>query len=247
MPVRTLSAGDWLVAYEQLPHQPAWLWPAALIALGYDGMSLDDAMALPLPYREGLLLQLRRRHFGNEMHGRSICPACGSENEITLDCQELASAFPAWEGQPPPSTTTVELPSGASAVLAPLTAWDWAEASRLPSRQAALLLQDNGVKAIRSQGIEVAWDGLEEADQTALAQALENLNGGLRLEVICAMCRHKENREIDLGLWLAQEVSRAAQGILREVDCLARAYGWSERAILELSPLRRRLYLEMVA
>jgi len=37
-----------------------------------------------------------------------------------------------------------------------------------------------------------------------------------------------------------------AQRILADVNVLARAYGWSEREILSLSPTRRRHYLELV-
>jgi hypothetical protein len=34
--------------------------------------------------------------------------------------------------------------------------------------------------------------------------------------------------------------------LMGEVDALARAYGWPEQAILQLSPARRARYLEMV-
>jgi hypothetical protein len=35
--------------------------------------------------------------------------------------------------------------------------------------------------------------------------------------------------------------------LLREIEALARAYGWSEREILDLSPQRRHTYLELVS
>ncbi len=37
-----------------------------------------------------------------------------------------------------------------------------------------------------------------------------------------------------------------AERLLREVHTLARAYGWSEGAILELGSARRERYLELV-
>jgi hypothetical protein len=37
-----------------------------------------------------------------------------------------------------------------------------------------------------------------------------------------------------------------ASRLLLEVHALASVYGWSERDVLNLSPRRRRLYLDMV-
>src|SRR5262249_8078888 len=45
-------------------------------------------------------------------------------------------------------------------------------------------------------------------------------------------------------LWL--EVRHAARRLMDEVDALAGAYGWSERAIVRMSPQRRGAYLEML-
>jgi hypothetical protein len=42
-------------------------------------------------------------------------------------------------------------------------------------------------------------------------------------------------------------VDRHARQILREVDQLARTYGWREPDILALGPARRRAYLGLVA
>lgn len=244
---RALSAGDLLVAYEQLSLQPAWRWPAVLLSLGYARLSFEDAVTLPLPWREGLLLRLRRANFGGEMRGHSHCQGCGSDNEISLACDELLTAFPATDALPAEAGVTAALPSGAEARLQGLSSLDLADAAKLPAEAAALLLQERSLKSLAKDGEARSWQQLDARDQAALSQALENLSGGLRLEVICPACESRENREIDLGLWLAQEVSRAAHGLLREVDALARAYGWSENDILNLSPARRRLYLEMVA
>ncbi len=244
---RALSAGDLLVAYEQLSLQPAWRWPAVLLTLGYARLSFEDAVTLPLPWREGLLLRLRLANFGGEMRGHSRCKSCGSDNEISLACEDLLTAFPEADALPAKDGVVAALPSGVEARMQGLSSIDLAEAARLPAEAAALLLQERSMKSLAKDGEPRSWQELDAADQAALSQALENLSGGLRLEVICPACSGKENREIDLGMWLAQEVSRAAQGLIGEVDTLARAYGWSENDILNLSPARRRLYLERVA
>jgi hypothetical protein len=43
-----------------------------------------------------------------------------------------------------------------------------------------------------------------------------------------------------------REIQSAARRIVLEVDALARSYGWSEAEILNMTPARRQLYLEMV-
>ena len=43
-----------------------------------------------------------------------------------------------------------------------------------------------------------------------------------------------------------REIQSAARRVVLEVDALARAYGWSEAAILGMSSARRNLYLELV-
>jgi hypothetical protein len=50
----------------------------------------------------------------------------------------------------------------------------------------------------------------------------------------------------DVGSFVWTEFSVWAQKRLEEVHLLASAYGWSEAEILELSPVRRRYYVEAV-
>ena len=44
-------------------------------------------------------------------------------------------------------------------------------------------------------------------------------------------------------LW--QKVRAGAERVLLDIDMLARSYGWTEREVLRLSPLRRAAYLQM--
>jgi hypothetical protein len=43
------------------------------------------------------------------------------------------------------------------------------------------------------------------------------------------------------------KIDMLARRLLREVDALARVYGWSEAAILALPATRRQAYLEIVS
>ena len=51
---------------------------------------------------------------------------------------------------------------------------------------------------------------------------------------------------LDVGEALTAELQRAAERTLIEVDALARADGWTEAEVLQLSPVRRAAYLQLV-
>ncbi len=50
----------------------------------------------------------------------------------------------------------------------------------------------------------------------------------------------------DIAAYFWAELAAEAKRLLREVDALARAYGWREADILALSPRRRQAYLELI-
>ena len=50
----------------------------------------------------------------------------------------------------------------------------------------------------------------------------------------------------DIVSFFWAEIDAWARRVLREVNVLARAYGWRESDILALSPVRRQIYLSMV-
>ncbi len=69
----------------------------------------------------------------------------------------------------------------------------------------------------------------------------------LLLDLQCPACGARWQLVLDIVAFLWEELCSSAAGLLGEVDTLARAYAWSEREILALSPTRRRLYVEMAS
>ncbi len=59
-------------------------------------------------------------------------------------------------------------------------------------------------------------------------------------------CGHRWQAAFDILSFLWTELGEWAARTLRDVHRLALAYGWSERDILALSPVRRRHYLGML-
>jgi hypothetical protein len=68
----------------------------------------------------------------------------------------------------------------------------------------------------------------------------------IQIALTCPACLHQWSAAFDIASHLWIEVNSWAMRILDEVHRLASAYGWSEADILELSPMRRQLYLGMI-
>ncbi|MEA1978379.1 MAG: phage baseplate protein, partial [Chloroflexota bacterium] len=66
------------------------------------------------------------------------------------------------------------------------------------------------------------------------------------MTLTCPECSHQWEVLFDIASFLWTEINNWAERTLRTVHQLASAYGWAEREILNLSPVRRQLYLGMV-
>ncbi|MGB8340820.1 MAG: hypothetical protein WCE51_04455 [Chthoniobacterales bacterium] len=67
----------------------------------------------------------------------------------------------------------------------------------------------------------------------------------ITLRLTCPSCRHEWELLFDIVQFFWTEISAQAQRLLREIDILARTYGWTEREILSLPTQRRQTYLEL--
>jgi hypothetical protein len=65
------------------------------------------------------------------------------------------------------------------------------------------------------------------------------------LNLQCAECKHEWQSLFDIATFFWSELETHAKRLLHEIHILARVYHWRERDILELTPTRRRWYLEM--
>ena len=92
-------------------------------------------------------------------------------------------------------------------------------------------------------------DGPARGRRRATLQRFEQLNAASELScsVDCPACSSRELLDLDMARFLWKEVRNAARRLLGEIHRLASAYGWSERAIAEMSPGRRAAYLEMLS
>jgi hypothetical protein len=82
----------------------------------------------------------------------------------------------------------------------------------------------------------------------ALSQHMEALDPGATIcfALACPQCGGQWQSRLDVGELVWKKVRVAAEQTLLDIDALARTYGWTEREVLRLSPLRRAAYLQMV-
>jgi hypothetical protein len=197
---------------------------------------------LPVGQRDGQLLALRERLFGRGMVSVLACPNCGEKLELPLDTRQFMLPGP------PPGELLLEregfrvrfrVPIGADLVAC-------GAESGVAAAERQLLRRCLLEASLHECPLEA--DELPERLVEGLTQAMAEADPGadLQVQASCPCCEHHWESTFDIVSFLWTELQDWAIRVLREVHVLASAYGWAERDILELSPWRRRLYLQMV-
>lgn len=129
---------------------------------------------------------------------------------------------------------------------------------------ALLQLEGTPDEAVRAPSSRMLAEAVGAANDDALALAcrldetLDPSRVGERLEAAfplldllvgfeCVECGHDFAQPFDIAACLWTELQRMADGVLDDIDAIARAYGWSEAEIMALGPVRRRAYIARIA
>lgn len=203
---------------------------AVLLAATLDGLSAADAAALPVDRRDRLLLDARIARFGRDIGFFVRCPHCGEGNEAEFDLALLPDAAPAHGVAMQVGTREIWLRAPSSAAIA--------RAVRT-ARTDALLAE------IAGDAVPIDDPDLGREIEHALPAAFPLFD--IRFALSCSGCETAFDTRFDIVPWLWREIEEIAAQAIDSVDRLARAYGWTEREILALSPARRRRYLAKLA
>lgn len=184
--------------------------------------------------RNQRLLRLHRDLTGAPIEACACCPHCHADNEFDVPEAALLALPPADAG------TIVALPGGRT--------------FRLP-RVADLLSADlsPGAPSLPCQiALACEIEGNGKLDTAALAELGEAFDAGdpaanLVLTLDCAECGSAFQSAVDIAVLVAAGLERMAEGLLRDVNCIASVYGWSEAQIIDLPAPRRRRYVELIA
>jgi hypothetical protein len=189
--------------------------------------------------RDALLFKSRALLFGSEIEGFAACGRCGCAIAVSMTAPETAATE---AGAPDDEDAWYSLGQNERAVE-----------YRLPtSLDLAAIARCDSVETARRRLLERCVRGADDADDAVLAGAVREIArrvepASLDVALDCPECGHAWSLDFDIASFFWEEVRARARRLLREVDALARRYGWGERDILALSDTRRRHYLELAS
>jgi hypothetical protein len=241
--MRALLAPDIVRMWEAGRNQRPLERALNLLSAADAGSSREELAALPVSRRDSCLVELRRRAFGETLQGFTECPQCAGQ----LDIQFAATAIQAAGNEAP---SFLELKSHGITVLFRLpTSADLTEAVAVGEiRLAKETLLSRCVIEARKDGAMIAPHELppEVNEEIDRRMAAADPVAEVLLDLRCPLCAHSWQALFDIASFFWTEISAHARRLLREVDALARAYGWGEAEILALSATRRQAYLELI-
>ena len=216
-----------------------------ILAIAFPQRSPQQLAWLSVGQRDELLMAVRQQTFGYQLNSVAHCPACKRQLEFCLDLRQFLSqtAQPPWQEVQQLHLEEWQLQFRLCNSL------DLAAIAHCQEVSTArnLLLQRCIIKA-SYQEVEVAVDNLPDMIINALANRMTECNScsDIQLNLTCPDCGHDFAIVFDILAFFWIEIAAQAKRLLREVDALARVYGWSEADILAMSATRRQLYLEML-
>lgn len=241
--MRALLAPDIVRMWEAGRDQPPIERALSLLAAAGTGNSGEEFAALPVSRRDSRLLELRQRAFGDTLQAFAECPQCAGQ----LDIQFAATAIQMAGNESP---SFLDLQSDGIAVRFRLpTSADLTKAIAAGEIGAAReTLLTSCVLEARKDGATIAPNELppEVTEEINRRMAAADPIAEVLLDLHCPLCSYSWPALFDIASFLWTEIAAHAHRLLREVDALARAYGWGEAEILGLSATRRQAYLELI-
>jgi hypothetical protein len=202
-----------------------------LVRLGpHEPPAAERVRELTAGDREALLLHLHRLAYGERLECVLSCPApeCGQRLDLELEARDLLLA--PYEHASPEHVADgvrVRVPTGADVEAA-------ADLAATDLDAAECVLVERCVLEGRAEEVD---DLLAELDPQA----------DLRLGMTCPVCGHAFSVAFDAGDFVARELVRDADALLREIHLLALHYHWPESELRALPPNRRSRYLALIA
>lgn len=217
-----------------------------LLCLVYHGKKEEEIASLSIGERDAMLLLLREWLFGPRLQNIAECPICSERIEWKTDIQDIQLQLPKPDN--PPGEYLLEkdgynilfrLPN--SNDIADVIADN--ENRRKPEKLLEKLILDCKFKS-EPYGINDLPKKILKAIDHRIEE--ENPQSNIFMSVKCVNCNHQWEIQFDIMSYLWSEINNWARHILQDVGTIAQTYGWSEQDILNMSPARRQIYLEMV-
>ena len=244
--MRPLEANELLVVWEWGLNQTLLERVFTLLSVACPEVDSQAIAELSIGERDARLLQLREWMFGSRLVNTAECPRCNErvewENRVgdiriqPLQCIPTSDAFN-------------------------LDMANYSVRFRLPtSKDIAAVMNAGGSDSMHRNLLErciasACYNGetcdpgsLPEDVLAAIESRIEKMDpqADIKIDLTCPQCAHKWGVLFDIASFLWAEINQWAEQTLHAVHKLASVYGWSEHDILNLSPVRRQLYLGLV-
>lgn len=235
-----LNAGQLLNAWETGLRQTPVERAITLLGAAAPERSWDEWAWLPVGTRDLRLIELRESLFGTQIAATASCPQCSERLDISFSTSDVKVGAPAqveiFEIVEQGYRLRYRLPVSHDLMAVAAARGD---AHTLFARCVESAHDSSGaVRPVDSLPLEVIA-GITDAMAKADPQA------DIETAIDCTSCGHAWMLPFDIVTYLWSDIEEWCQKMLRDVAILARHFGWSEHEVLELSPWRRRLYIEM--
>ena len=197
----------------------------------------NELTEISVERRDAMLLAWRSRLFGEVLAGYAGCPACGCGIDVSLTAPARRD---------PDERIVVEVGGSRYAARLP-TSLDLLAVAGCPTVDEARAM----LVRLCLTAPDLPGDDIADRDEVIAAVEAEldrhaDVSAGT-VSLACPDCEHSWTVELDVAAFAWREIEVLAVRLLRQVDVLARRYGWSEQEILGLTPARRRFYLELAS
>jgi len=242
--MKALSPEDILDIWESCAALPLPEKALFMLKKAFPDEAVDTLSSLCIGERDRRLFLIREAIFGSRIEAVAICTHCGESLEFELSIFDLRA-------QDHPFTFAENY----------IFHSDQVEMSfRLPNSLdliAVASLQDQEqvtFQLARRCVDHASFNGNENQEEFAddllhcFSERMIELDpqADLLVNLVCPLCGHQKQAAFDIVSFLWSELSRAGKSLLHEVSCLAHAYGWQEKEILSMKPVRRRAYLDLL-
>ena len=253
-----LSEAEWVTLFERAAHMHPLHRSLHMLAAAYrdtatergqpgatDNFNPEQLAELDMADRNRQLMNLFLENFGAQLECESNCPQCDEGVELALDLRRVLADT---------ATTTRTFIT---------TTGGFHISYRLPNTRDLLVTARCGHAATaRAELLAACIVRCERADDAATVDAGElpeevlqhvaeqmgrcDPHAEILARLTCPECATPFRIMVDIADLLWAKIVARAKTALRAVHVLARAYGWSEADILNMSEPRRALYLSLV-
>lgn len=235
-----------LTVWERSIEQPLLQRTINLLDLSCPELDSEAVAKLSIGERDARLLLLRELMFGSRLINIAECPKCTERVEWENDIGDICLQSPQepdfsreFHLEVDEFNIRFRLPNSVDVYEAIAEEPEHPDTIRLLSRCIINVTCNDEVcdfYSLPDEVIDAINRRMEEEDPQA----------DIHIALSCPHCEHRWEIQFDIVSYLWTEIENWVERTLQVVGTLARAYGWSECDILNMSPVRRQFYLDMV-